>query len=287
MTSAVLACIDGSVYSASVADHAGWAAARLGLGVELLQVLGRREGGVEDPVDRSGRIVAGARRQLLEELAAVDAERSRLLQKQARMDLAEARERVEAAGVSHGVAEMLRRGDLLETLEEREADTALIVVGKRGEAADFAALHLGSNLERILRASHRPTLVASRAFRPIERFVIAFDGRPSALKAVDDASRSPLFQGLSGLLVTAGERSAKTETELEAAARQLRAGGLAVETRTEPGSPNAVIPAAVEETGADLLVMGAYGHSRLRTLVLGSTTSEMIRACRVPILIHR
>ena len=33
--SKILACIDGSVYSESVADHAGWAAGRLGLPVEL------------------------------------------------------------------------------------------------------------------------------------------------------------------------------------------------------------------------------------------------------------
>ena len=183
MTQSVLACIDGSVYARSVAEHAGWAAARLELGVELLTVLGRREA---PPVeDRSGSLAAGARRQLLEELAALDAERARLLQSQARLDLAEARAHAEAAGAPGGVAELLRRGDLLEALAERESAAALLVLGKRGEAADFAKLHLGSNLERILRASRVPVLVAARAFRPISRFALAFDGRPSALKAVD------------------------------------------------------------------------------------------------------
>ena len=285
MTNSVLACIDGSVYSQSVADHAGWAAARLGLGVELLNVIGRRESPATE--DRSGALAAGARRQLLEELAELDAERAKLLQQQARLDLADARARVEAAGVEHGVVELLRRGDLLETLEARTAATELLVLGKRGEAADFAQLHLGSNLERILRATHVPTLVAARAFKPISRFLLAFDGRPSALKAVDDLSRSPLFAGLAGTLVMAGERTGRSESALESAARQLRAGGLEVEARVAPGSPNTVIPDLVQRTGADLLVMGAYGHSRLRTLVLGSTTSEMIRACRVPILVYR
>ena len=37
----------------------------------------------------------------------------------------------------------------------------------------------------------------------------------------------------------------------------------------------------------ELLVMGAYGHSRLRSLILGATTTEMIRSYRVPVLIMR
>jgi len=279
----VLACIDGSIYSHSVADHAAWAAKRLGASVETLQVLGRREAASSD---RSGRIVAGARRQLLEELATLDAERAKLLQRQGRLDLEEARTRIEAAGVA-AVATTLRNGDLLETVAEREAGADLVVIGKRGEAADFAKLHLGSNLERIVRASTRPILVTSRAFRPIRRFLLAFDGRASALKAVDAVSRSPLFAGLTCDLVTAGAETAEARQRLDAAAAQLRAGGMTVSARIAPGQPDVVIGAAVERDGADMVVMGAYAHSRLRSLVIGSTTSELIRACNTPIMVYR
>ena len=279
----VLACIDGSVYSPSIADHTAWAAERLGASVVLMQVLGRREAASQD---RSGRIVAGARRQLLEQLAALDAERAKLLQKQGWLDLEEASARIEAAGV-RDVVTTLRHGDLLDTLAAEEAAADLVVIGKRGEAADFAAGHLGSNLERILRASQTPVLVAARAWRPIRRFMIAFDGRASALKIVDEASRSPLFQGIEGLLLMAGDETPKAREALDSAAAQLRAGGIAVDVRIEAGAPTAVVPRAVERDGVDLLVMGAYGHSRLRTLMIGSTTSETIRASRVPILVYR
>ncbi len=223
----VLACVDGSIYSHSVADHAAWAARRLDASVEVMQVLGRREA---SSTDRSGRIVAGARRQLLEELATLDAERAKLLQRQGRLDLEEARTRIEAAGVAD-VATTLRNGELLEAVAEREADAEIVVIGKRGEAADFARLHLGSNLERIARASTRPVLIASRAFRPIKRMLLAFDGRNSALKAVDAVSRSPLYRGLTCDLVTVGADAPETRAKLEAAAAQLRAGGLEVSVR--------------------------------------------------------
>jgi len=37
----------------------------------------------------------------------------------------------------------------------------------------------------------------------------------------------------------------------------------------------------------DLLLMGAYGHSRIRNLIIGSTTTSMIRSCKIPVLLFR
>ncbi|MEO1016091.1 MAG: universal stress protein [Pseudomonadota bacterium] len=280
----VLACIDGSIYSESVADNAAWAAGRLGASIELLQVIGRREAVASQ--DRSGRIMPKARRQLLEQLAAVDSQRAKLLQQQARMDLEAAKSRINDAGVQE-VTETLRHGDLLDALAEREVDAELVVIGKRGEAADFAKLHLGSNLERIVRASHRPVLITARAFHPVKKVLLAFDGGPSATKAVDAMRHSPLFAETSVDLVTVGEARGAAQRKLDDAGDQLRTAGLEVNSRIEPGQPETVIAEAVERDHIDLLVMGAYGHSRLRSLVIGSTTSEMIRACRIPILLYR
>ena len=279
----VLACIDGSIYSESVADNAAWAATRLDARIELLQVLGRREVVADD---RSGRMLPRARRQLLEQLSTLDAERAKLLQKEARLVMEAVSARIAGQDVAD-VRTVLRHGDLLDALAEREQTADLVVIGKRGEAADFAKLHLGSNLERIVRASQKPVLIAARAFRPIRRALIAFDGRASALKAVDAVAQSPLFKGLSLDLVTVGTRTDALQRQLDDAAGRLRAGGREVHPRIEPGQPDRAIAAAVERDGIDLLVMGAYGHSRLRSLVIGSTTSEMIRACRIPIALYR
>ena len=53
----------------------------------------------------------------------------------------------------------LRHGDLVEAVGRGRGRTRdVILIGKRGEAADFAKGHLGSNLERIVRASHQAGL---------------------------------------------------------------------------------------------------------------------------------
>jgi nucleotide-binding universal stress UspA family protein len=36
-----------------------------------------------------------------------------------------------------------------------------------------------------------------------------------------------------------------------------------------------------------MVVMGAYGHSRIRSLIIGSTTTEMVRSCKVPVVLVR
>ena len=281
----LIALIDGSIYSQSVCDHAAWAATRAGATVEVLHVLGRRDVS-SAPVDLSGNLDADARDTLLGELASLDAQRAKLAQKRGRMILDQAKARLAEAGVGQ-VSTKLRNGDLIETVHEFEAGADLVVIGKRGEAADFATLHLGSNLERVVRSSGKPTLVASRAFKPVKRFLIAFDGGNTVLKAIDYITRSPVFAGLECRILTVGQDTPEARRLLDGAVALLRAGGYAVEASIEPGQPDAVIARAVETGGIDLLVMGAYGHSRIRSLIIGSTTTEMIRSCKIPVLLIR
>jgi nucleotide-binding universal stress UspA family protein len=282
----VLACVDGSAYAASVADHAGWAARRLSAPVEILRVLGRRETLAPELPRLSLRGPSPERASVVEELQALEVERARLLRKQAQILLEEARFRVEASGVED-VRAHLRDGDLLETVAALETDASLVVIGKRGEAADFARGHLGSNLERIVRASRRPILIAGRTFRPVTRMLLAFDGRPGAMKAVQALATDPLFHGMGVQVLTVGAPGDATRWRLDAAVAQLRAAGLDATGAIEPGEPDHTIAAALAHGPAEMVVMGAYSHSRLRSLVIGSTTSSVIRACRSSVLLFR
>jgi nucleotide-binding universal stress UspA family protein len=284
MTDKIIALVDGSIYSESVCNHAAWIASRTEAPVELIHVLGRREAPAQH--DLSGSIRLGARSQLLEELAALDAQRAKLIGHRGRAILDDARAIVEKDGVTD-VSTRLRHGDIVEAVAEVEGDARMILIGKRGEAADFARGHLGSNLERIVRASHKPVFVASRAFRPIRKVLVAYDGGTSAMKAVDHIARSPLFQGLELHVVTVGAPTPEAAKGLADAKALLKAAGLAVETAILPGQPETALSRLVEEAQFDMLVMGAYGHSRIRSLIIGSTTTAMIRSCKVPVILMR
>lgn len=281
----IIALVDGSVYAHSVCDHAAWVAQKTGAEVELLHVIGRRETG-SAKANLSGNITLGARTALLNELSELDAQRAQLSQKIGRAILDDATSHIEGKGVER-VTARLRIGDLVETVAEQEAEADLVMIGKRGEAADFAKLHLGSNLERIARSSTKPVFVAARAFRPVQRFMIAYDGGTSAMKAVDHVARSPLFAGLECCLLMVGPDSEENRKRLNNAQTTLEAGSFKVDARIVSGQPDALIVKAIEAQGVDLLVMGAYGHSRIRSFIIGSTTSEMIRSCKVPVILFR
>ena len=280
----IVALVDGSVYSASLCEHAAWISQRTGAPVELIHVLGRRD--APEKRDLSGAIKLGARSALLQELAELDAQRAKLISHRGRAILEDARGILDKAGVNE-ITTRLRQGDIVEAIGEIEKDARVIMVGKRGEAADFAKGHLGSNLERIIRASHKPVFVAARAFKPIMKVLVAYDGGTSAMKAVDHIARSPLFQGLQIHVVTVGVATTEVKKGLEDAKALLKAAGLDAETSIISGQPETALSKLVEEAQFDMLVMGAYGHTRIRTLIIGSTTTAMIRSCKVPVVLLR
>lgn len=281
----LIAFIDGSAYAQSVLDHTAWAATTLAANVDVVHVIGRRDLS-STPFDLSGNLELGARSSLLNELADHDAQRAKLAQQRGRLIVDAGVQRLLEAGAPAAVGK-LRNGDIVEAVQELEKEADLILIGKRGEAADFAKLHLGSNLERVVRTSTKPILVASRAFQPIQRFLIAFDGGPSVMKAINNIATGKLFAGLEGHLVTAGRDTLEARGKLESAANVLRNAGYTAHIHIEDGEPEKVIATHAEADHIDLLIMGAYGHSRIRNLFIGSTTAEMMRSVRRPVMLFR
>jgi nucleotide-binding universal stress UspA family protein len=280
----IIAFVDGSIYSRSVCDHAAWAASRTGAAAELLHVLGRREAPAK--ADLSGSIRLGARSALLVELAELDVQPAKLVQHRGRAILDDARAILDKAGVLE-ITTRLRHGDIVETVAEQEKGPEMILVGKRGEAADFARLHLGSYLERIARANTKPILVASRAFQPVEKLLIAYEGRTTSMKAVDHVARSPALCRAGRAAGNRGAETAEAKKGLADAQALLRGAGIEAEAVIAPGQPYQVLARMVDEEGFDLLVMGAYRHSRIRSLIIGSTTTEMLRSCKIPVVLVR
>lgn len=282
----ILACLDSSRYAESVCDHAAWAATRLDEPVELLHVLERHGSAPGVAADRSGQIGVNSRGQLLRELAELDERRNRLAQEAGRRLLDEAAVRVRQHGVDH-VLQRLAHGELVDHIHEHEADARLVVIGRRGEGEDHATQHLGRNLEQIIRASQRPIVIAARAFRPAQRFLVAYDGGSSAEKAIDALIRNPILTEAEGHVLMIGKGTATEQKQLALASTRLRDAGYVITETLESGDPDQRIPARIESGNIDLLVMGAYGHSRIRTLMVGSTTTAVLRTTSVTTLVMR
>ncbi len=282
----VLACIDGLSNTHAVIDWAAWAALRLALPLEFLHVLERHperaQGG-----DFSGALGPDARDSLLHELSTQDEQRSKRAREAGRLLLASARERAQAAGPLPLDAK-LRHGEFVATLVDMQDEAALLVLGEHHHAKAGTKVHAEHHLERAIRAVSRPVLVSTvDAFEAPRQVVLAFDGSAQARRAVDALPQHALCKGLPVLLAMAGDDHSTARRQLEQARDGLARAGVTVDTTLVPGAPQQVLPALVKAKGPALLVMGAYGHSRLRQLLAGSTTSTLLRLSEVPVLILR
>lgn len=282
----ILAYIDASRYAQSNCDYAAWAATTLDVPVELVHVIEKPSSDPTIAADRSGRLGIDSRESLLRELVALDEQRNKLEQESGRHLVEEATAYVRNAGVQE-VTTSLVHGELVDHLRDHEREARILVMGKRGEGENQAEEHLGTNLERVIRASHRPILIASQAFRPVRRFLFAFDGGPSAGNAMHRLVNSPLLRYAQGTLITVGEQSTQNGERLDDAASRLRAAGYTIDTEIRNGEADEVIPDMINNEDFDLLVMGAYGHSRIRTLLIGSTTTHLLRTSTKAIIVVR
>lgn len=280
----VLACVDSSPYAAPVCDLAAWASRRLAMPVELLHVVQRKDV-VAARHDLSGAIGLGVKGDLLEELTRLDEADARLEVERGRLLLAAAEERLRGAGVTD-LETVHRHGGIVETILEREKGARVVVIGKRGASHGFATEHLGSKVERVVRASTKPILVAAREAEAPRTVVLAYDGSPAARRALERCANSPLLRDLPVEIVTVGTEDESRRALVAAAAKEL---GETREVRAAvvPGRAEEAIPAVVARTPGALLMMGAYGHAPLRALIVGSTTTAMIRTVHAPVLLVR
>jgi nucleotide-binding universal stress UspA family protein len=281
----ILICTDGSLYAPSIYQHAAWAAKQMDASVHILHMLNPHH---EEPVtaDYSGSIGFGTKSALLDEIVELEAAKAKLAQKHGKAILADAEATLKEAGVKNILADQ-KHGKLSDQIAKYESDVDLVVIGKRGKNANFEKGHLGSNLERVIRSCEHPVLVASRAFEPVKNFVLAFDGGSSAKKAVEYAANEPLLKGTHCYLLHIGSANAKITADLAAAELTQNNAGYKVTIEYRDGDPDKVISEVVENEKINLLVMGAYGHSKIRHLIVGSTTTAMIRTVKIPVLLFR
>lgn len=280
----LLVCVDGSTYADNIITHAAWAAKRLNAEIDLLHVLRRHSDYDAPSSDHTGAIGIESRSDLMEELVKIDQGRGKLDQQKGRLILEHAEEELKKAGVQK-INPLHRRGGLSDTIKEFESDAGIIFIGKRGEQANPESEFLGSNLEKVARSIHKPLFLVSHYMRPIHKILIAYDGKDNANIAVEFACTSELLKGLECHLVAVGEDH---QTEADAAVIKLKnAGYNVIHHHEKAGDVEEVIRSYVETKEIDMLLMGAYSHSRVRTMLLGSTTANLIKSCHVPIMLFR
>jgi len=283
MMTNVVACIDGSTTTPAVCDYATWASLRLGAPLKFLHVLDKTA--FPTPKNLAGNIGLGSREALLKELT--ELERGKIALEHGHMMLDFAKARAQDFGVKDPVCRQ-RHGDLVDTLAEMENDIRLLVMGKQGSVGDSIGEHVGNNLERVVRTMHRPILVTPQNFKAPTSIMIAFDGSPTTRKGVEMVASSPLFKGLPCHIVMVNNDNKDVSEHLNWAKTTLEAAGFKVITSVVAGDVKHALCHYRDQNNIGMVIMGAYGHSKIRQFLVGSTTTKMIQhTTHVPLLLLR
>ncbi len=208
-------------------------------------------------------------------------------------DVRETRLRADLAqlGLRHDFRRMDLVGEASNEAVVREARTADIMVMARPYAT--GAEPVSPELtEQVMFGSGRAVMLAPRDAARSGDFatvVAAWDGGREGTRAIAEAMPF-LRRATRVVLVTVDRETLEDSARLPAAdmARHLDRHGIAVKVnqiRSRQRNPSDAILEQLALAEADLLVMGGYGHSRLRQWVLGGVTRDVMTHASIPVLL--
>ena len=281
----VLACIDGSAVTGSVCDYAAWYASKLDISVALLHV---SDVAASVRRDLSGAIGINSRQSLLDELSELDEQRAQVVNSYSNALVQDAKSHIQSNFKGVNVCIYQRRGKLLPAIEHFQEKNRAIVMGRRGEDHKNSRINIGSQIETVARASNIPVLICSEKFKEPQSYMVAFDGSKTAMNAVHMLAKNNLLKGLQGHIVMVGHDNEASKKSLDKAVAQLTTAGSSLDGHHLPllDAVDGLLGFQLDNN-IDIIVVGAYGRSKLQHLFLGSTTTEIIASTLSPVLLVR
>jgi len=196
------------------------------------------------------------------------------------------RERCQAAGLTPKVIKIT--GIVEERIIEEAKTADWIIMAQRGERVRRGErTFLGSITESVVNLSGKPVMVTPAEFHPIKKMALAYDGSPSSEKALKlSATLASEMNWSFQIIIISDDRQDAVELGKKATT-SLASLGVTGEISVLPGRENKQLINFIQKGAVQLMAMGAYGHNKLRRLLMGSTTSYVIRNSTIPILLTR
>jgi nucleotide-binding universal stress UspA family protein len=177
---------------------------------------------------------------------------------------------------------------IIDEAHERSAD--MIIIGRRGRSGLMKVL-MGPVAAKVIGHASCKVLVVPRAAKiECRNLLVATDGSVHSVAAVSEAIGIAKRCGSNIIVVS----SVYSESELEEAEANVKNAvemaqkeGIQVEALTPPGRSHDVIVETAGGRGVDLIIMGAYGKTGLKKLLMGSSTEKVIGHASCAVLVVR
>ncbi len=181
----------------------------------------------------------------------------------------------------------IKEGVVSKEIVESAKRCDMVVMGMAGEHAFWRDAFLGSNLESVVRQTHKPVMVTPEKFKKATKILIAYDGSTFATRALIAGADIAQHMHLPLTVITVSDDKDSGEEILSQASENLKDRDIEYDKVLEGGETVSVILEFCEKGSYDLLVMGAYGHSKIRELIIGNTTVQIMRKVNCAVLMCR
>jgi len=274
----VLVCIDNSSYCKAACDYGVFISKLLDLPLVLLNVINHSH--ISKKVDLSGNIGLGSKDNLLDELSKEEHEESKELINTGKNLLKTFSQYVKTQDITN-LFTLQRHGNLEENLEDLEKETKIAIIGFDKTSSD------NKNLEDIIRNLNIPILVVNNEFSPIKSILMAYDGSDFANKAINTATKDPIFPNITRYIVNINKDKESSLKLLNEAKNLFAKENFEVNTSSLDGDKVDELLKYQKEKDIDIIAMGAYSHNRLKSVIFGSFTSKILEKAEKPLLLFR
>lgn len=149
----------------------------------------------------------------------------------------------------------------------------------------FADRHMAASPDMIALQSGRPVLVVPKSYDApglSTHVAVAWDGKRAAARAIGDAM--PMLESKGKVTVLTVGKTVPAGTDRLIANLQRHGINAVHQPQKKSGSIGATILQATADIGANLIVMGAYEHSKFSHDVFGGVTTDVMAQAKVPVL---
>lgn len=275
----VIACIDSSPCINALAEAAVWIAKQTQRELVLLQVLDYYPASYHLG-EISGVIGFESNAMLLKELAELEQKQSELALDYSNNLLSHISDMIQE---NYGIqaTHIQQKGDFLEQSFSVLRNDDIVVMGRVGERSAERNKPIGSNVENFIRGAKCTVMTVGSTFKPPTRFIFAYEYSPKCVELMKRIAESDLLRLLQCHLLYVGDHPEILNEPMQ----YLRNAGLDVVSEYRYGDVSENILSYQQEHGIQLIVLGAFSHSKIHQFFLGSITTTIFRNSSVPLLV--
>ncbi|MBN2423620.1 MAG: universal stress protein [Calditrichaceae bacterium] len=279
MIKSILCAVDGSPYSESVLRNAIYLAKQFDAIIRALTVVDIRlfDWTVATGADSFVPVMPSADFQ---------AESQRIQEDKAKKVIDKAGDMLKKEGMNFELKSAA--GIPVDEICDKARQNDLVVMGIRGEYERWSDKLLGVTLESVSRQISKPLMLVDRNFVEFNHIICGYDGSNSANKALQLSAFLSKSINLTLDVIMVSDSEEERSAVLREAEKYLQPYQISFNLCHDSGDvADVLVEAQNQSKNKPLIIIGSYGHSRLREAILGSTTIQVMRTAKKPIILAK